>query len=35
MNDSAAALSYASPTVPIEAESPCRVRVSVNLIEVY
>ena len=35
MNDSAAALSSASPTVPIDADSPYRARVSVNRIEVY
>jgi len=32
---SAAALSYASPTDPIDAESPSRARVSVNLTDVY
>jgi len=32
---SAAALSYVSPTDPIEAESPSSARVSVNLTDVY
>jgi hypothetical protein len=35
MIDTARALSSASPTLPIDADSPCSVRDSVNLTDVY